>query len=121
MDMRVVSVLVVLGCLCDFVFVAANRMAVESRMLLVGVAVGVTASVPAALLAVVIVRLRATPPAPVAPEPRGRQAQALPLPPSVVIVSAQQMARSRRYPYAEPMLEEPQPRTFTIRGDDRAE
>jgi hypothetical protein len=114
--MRVFGVLVALCCVCGFGLVAASRLSTEIRMLLVGVAVGAVASVPASLLVAFIARQHALPPAPATPEPRLRQAPAPP--PSVVIVSPQQGVRSKRYPYFDPMQEAPQPRTFTILGDD---
>lgn len=115
--MRVLIVLAAICCLCVLAVIAGSRLALASRMLLAGVAIGVTASIPAALVAIVASRHYRTPPMPDAPEPHYRPAPTPPPQPAVVIVSPQRAARMVRYPLADPTLPAP-PRTFTMRGEE---
>jgi hypothetical protein len=114
--MRLMLVMLILIFVVAFGYTEASRLANQSRALLTGVAIGVIASVPASLLAALLAArsagnrdVRRVAP----PEPEPRRA---PAPPPVVIVGSAHQARSSRYvQYTEPP---PEPRHFTILGDD---
>jgi hypothetical protein len=102
-----------------FIFTVGSHLANEGRALMIGVLIGVVASIPAALISILVTaRTPDAQPYVVAPEPP-RQPVQQPLP--IVIVNPGQGARSSRYAqYAEGMLgAPPQARTFTVIGDDK--
>ena len=116
--MRQLLALLVLVFAAAFAYTIGSRLASESRALVVGVAIGVVASIPAALLSV-LVTTRAN----VQHETMGAPdlaPRSTPAPPPVVVVNAGQGARCARYaPYIDAALDPSQPRSFTIIGDDQ--
>jgi hypothetical protein len=100
-----------------FAYSVASHLAIESRALITGVLIGVFSSIPAALLAALVVRAASRANQPPLQEVATRPAPA-PSQPPYIIVNPGPAARPSRYlTYLDGLPEPRQPRSFKVVGD----